>query len=87
MHGYVGHITVMTNWQTSWPEWSRITGWDVARQPMNNYVNWWWDCTAYTFLNLWFLPYRMPSIHSDVDKFVSQFTLNGIKAANICKPN
>lgn len=74
----------MTPWQISWPEWSRVTGWDILREPLDNYVNWYWDCASYTFLNLWFLPYRVPSIHSDVDKWVSQFTLNGIKSTSIC---
>jgi hypothetical protein len=77
----------MTPWQISWPEWSRVTGWNVMREPLDNYVNWYWDCAAYSFLNLWFMPYRMPGIHSDVDKFVSQFSLNGIKSFNICRPN
>jgi squalene cyclase len=77
----------MTNWQTSWQEISKLTGWELIRQPLDAYVNWWWDCTAYTFLNLYFLPYRMPGIHSEADKWVSQFTLNGIKASNICRPS
>lgn len=77
----------MTNWQTSWPEFSKLTGWEIVRQPLDTYVNWWWDSAAWTFINLWYLPYRMPSIHSEADKWVSQFTLNGIKAANICRPN
>lgn len=77
----------MTNWQTSWKEWSRVTGWDTIRQPLDTYMNWYFDCVGWTFLNLWYLPHRMPSIHSDVDKWVSQFSLNGIKATNICRPN
>ncbi len=77
----------MTNWQTFWPEWNRISGCGILRQPIDNYANWYWDCVAHTFLNLWFLPYRMPGIHSDVDKWVSQFTLNGIKATSLCNPN
>lgn len=77
----------MTPWQTFWPEWSRITGWDIVRVPLDNYVNWYWDCTAWTLLNTWFVPFRMPSMHSDADKWVSQFSLNGIKAGNICRPN
>jgi len=77
----------MIYWQTYWPEISRISGWDVVRQPVDNYVNWWIDSWTWTYLNLWFLPHRMPGLHSDVDKFVSQFTLNGIKSSNICRPN
>jgi gliding motility-associated-like protein len=66
-------------------------GWDGkfkgALQPMDAYANWWMDCATWTYLNLWFLPHRMPGLHSDVDKFVSQFTLNGIKSSNICRPS
>ena len=69
----------------SWHEVSQLTGWELMRQPMDAYVNWYLDCTTWTFLNLWFLPHRMPGLHSDVDKFVSQFTLNGIKSSNICR--
>lgn len=77
----------MTNWQTSWKEISKITGWNLIRQPLDVYVNWWWDSAAWTLLNMYYLPYRMPGIHSDVDKWVSQFTLNGIKSGNICRPS
>jgi hypothetical protein len=71
----------------SWQEVAQLTGWEFMRQPMDAYVNWYLDCATWTYLNLWFLPHRMPGLHSDVDKFVSQFTLNGIKASNICRPN
>lgn len=77
----------MTNWQTSYQEISKLTGWEILRQPLNTYANWYFDCINWTFLNLWYLPYRMPGVYSDVDKWVSQFTLNGIKANNICRPN
>ena len=71
----------------SWQEVSQLTGWEFVREPLDAYVNWWMDCATWTYLNLWFLPHRMPGIHSDVDKFVSQFTLNGIKSTNICSTN
>jgi len=71
----------------SWQEISQITGWELIRKPVDQYINWYSDCVSWTFLNLFYLPYRMPSIHSDVDKWVSQFTLNGIKTGNICRPN
>lgn len=75
----------MTPWQTFWPELSRVTGWNIMREPLDNYVNWYWDCAAYTFLNLWFLPHRIPGIHSEADRWVSQFTLNGIKSSSLCR--
>jgi hypothetical protein len=68
----------------SWQEILQLTGQEFMRQPIDVYVNWWLDCTVWTYVNLWFLPYRMPGLHSDVDKFVSQFTLNGIRS-NLCK--
>lgn len=77
----------MIYWQTFWPAISKISGWEVLRRPVDDYANWYWDCTAYTFVNLWFMPYRIPGLYSDTDKWVSQFTLNGIKASNICRPS
>ena len=71
----------------SWHKVAELTGWELMRRPMDAYVNWSLDCATWTFLNLWFLPHRMPGLHSDVDKFVSQFTLNGIKASNTCRPS
>jgi hypothetical protein len=41
----------------------------------------WW------FLQLYFLPYRFPEYGSEVDAWISQFSLNGAKASNLCKPN
>lgn len=70
-----------------WKQISQVTGWEFVRQPLDNYVNWYWDCAAWTLLNLWYIPFRMPELHSDTDKWVSQFTLNGIKAGNICRPS
>jgi hypothetical protein len=71
----------MMNWQTGWQELSKLTGWDLVKQPLDGYINWYWDSTAWTFLNFWYLPHRMPQLHSDADKWVSQFTLNGIRAS------
>ncbi len=87
MYDSIDNEVVMIDWQTNWKDISKIAGWDLARQPLDNYVNWYWDCVAHTFLNIWFIPFRMPELHSDVDKFVSQFSLNGIKATNICRPS
>ncbi len=57
----------------------------MATEPFESYVNNYVDAWAWWMLHLWFLPFKVPSIHSDADKFVSQFTLNGIKASNLCK--
>ena len=66
-----------------WHEISQLPGLEFVRQPIDAYVNWWLDCTVWTCVNLWFLPHCMPGLHSDVDKFVSQLTLNGIRS-NLC---
>jgi hypothetical protein len=47
-----------------------------ANSMIDNYV-WWW-------LQWHYLPMRMPEYGSDVDRFISQFSLNGIKS-NLCQ--
>ena len=49
---------------------------------MNNYLDMW----AWCFLHTWYMPFKMPSLHNDAEKFVSTVTLNGAKAWNICRP-
>ena len=44
------------------------------------------DFNVWMFLQLYFLPYRLPEYGSEVDKFVSVYSLNGIKSSNLCKP-
>jgi hypothetical protein len=34
-----------------------------------------------------FLPYRTPSIHSEVDQWVQQVSMNGVRWSNLCKPD
>ena len=84
LYGSADHETVMTH-NLGWQQISEFTGWEVIRQPADTWVNWYWDCAAWSLSNFWYIPFRMPSIHSDVDRWVSQFTLNGIKATSICK--
>jgi hypothetical protein len=48
-------------------------------QPVNSYADWYWDSAAWSMLNLWYMPFRMPDMFSDADRWASQFTLNGIK--------
>jgi hypothetical protein len=64
-----------------------MTGWEPTRQHLNSYVNWYWDCVAWSLLNAWFGPFQIPGLHGEADKWVSQFTLNGVKAGSICRPN
>lgn len=49
----------------------------------NNIANWWIDQLTWTFLSLYFFPYRTPELWSDVDRFVSQYSLNGM----LCRPS
>ena len=44
------------------------------------------DFNVWMFLQLYFLPYRLPQYGSEVDKWISVVSLNGAKG-NICKPN
>lgn len=48
---------------------------------VNNYIDSW----AWWTLQIWYLPFKIPSMHSEADRWVSQFTLNGIKS-NLCRP-
>jgi hypothetical protein len=64
---------------------SQLTGWEPLRQQVNSWANWYWDSTAWTFLNLWYMPHQIPGLYSDTDKWISQFSLNGIKATSICR--
>ena len=46
----------------------------------------WLDYNMYVFLKLWYLPMEMITYGDDVDKFLKQFSLNGIKTGNLCRP-
>ena len=45
------------------------------------------DSYVWWFLQLYFLPFRLPGIMGETDKWISSVSMNGIKAANLCKPN
>jgi hypothetical protein len=70
----------MMQWQIDYYKAFLKPGLDTMLQPANsmidNYV-WWW-------LQWYYLPMRMPEYGSDVDRFISQFSLNGIKS-NLCQ--
>ena len=48
----------------------------------NNIANLWVESCTWWFIQLYFLPYRTPGLWSDVDLFVSQYSLNGM----LCRP-
>jgi len=51
----------------------------------NNLIDFYIDNYVWWFLQLYFLPYRMPEYGSEVDKWISMYTLNGAKS-NLCQP-
>jgi hypothetical protein len=36
------------------------------------------DAYVWWFLQLYFLPYRLPEFGSDIDRVISQYSLNGL---------
>ena len=57
----------------------------LLQQPSNTIIEWYIDQYIWWALQLYFLPYRLPSYGSDVDRWVSTFSLNGVKSTNPCK--
>ena len=45
------------------------------------------DYGVWMLLQWYFLPYKMPSIMGETDKWVSSVSMNGARWANLCKPN
>ena len=50
-------------------------------------INMFIDQWVWTVLNWYYLPYRMPDIMSDADKWVQQVSTNGARWSNVCKPD
>jgi hypothetical protein len=49
-------------------------------------LDWWFDYSVWLMLQWKFMtPAKMISVNDDMEQFLSQFSLNGIKS-NICKP-
>jgi len=58
----------------------------VYYNPANEILGWWIDYTVWLMLQYKFMmPARLISHSDDMEKFLGQFSLNGIKA-NICRP-
>ena len=53
----------------------------------NNLLDCWIDAYTWWWLNLWFAKYRIPEQAGDFEKFIGSFSLNGVKSANLCKPD
>ena len=52
--------------------------------PWEPCINFYVDNWAWWTLHLWYLPFKVPSVYSEADRWVSQFTLNGIRRTNLC---
>ncbi len=53
----------------------------------NNLFNLWFDYQVWLLLQTKFMmPAYMIGKNDDMQEFMKQFTLNGIKASNLCKP-
>jgi hypothetical protein len=53
----------------------------------NDIGNWLVDVYVFTFLQLWFMPLTMMTKSNDMDQFIRQFSLNGLKPmTTICRP-
>ena len=50
-----------------------------------NLMNPYYDYGIWLFLQWYYLPMRIMAKGDDIDQFLSQFTLNGIKSFNICR--
>ena len=42
---------------------------------------------AWTMLQVYFAPFKMPALMGETDKWIAAVSLNGIRSANLCKPN
>lgn len=45
------------------------------------------ELSAWLFLQWYYLPFRMPELMGETEKWVSSVSLNGSRWSNLCKPN
>ena len=57
-----------------------------ANKIADYWVGMWCDYNMWLFLKMWYLPMEMISHGDEVDQFLKQFSLNGIKSSNLCRP-
>lgn len=50
------------------------------------YINEWFDSWMWIMIKMMYSPYSVLGRGDDVEQFVKQFSLNGFKSGNICKP-
>ena len=51
------------------------------------YINEIFDSWMWVMIKLMYAPYSVLGRGEEVEKFVQQFSLNGIKSGNICRPD
>jgi len=70
----------MMPWADHWQQAAEDPNLAFVLQPVNSYCNWMFDCWVYTFLNLWYMPSRLPEVQSETNRWLTHVTMNGIKA-------
>jgi hypothetical protein len=56
-------------------------------QHLNEDICFWWvDLYVYSMLQLYFTPFYMMGKGSETEQWISQFSTNGIKPFNLCRP-
>ena len=53
----------------------------------NLYIDAMFDSWMWIMIKLMYAPFSVLGRGDDVEKFVQQFSLNGIKSGNICRPD
>jgi hypothetical protein len=59
----------------------QIPGMELMLLPLNSMLDQW----MYLLIKMYFMPYELAGRGDEIDKWISQFSLNGIKQASICK--
>ena len=50
-------------------------------------IDWWIDYNVWLMLQYKFMsPAKMIAYNDDMEKYLKTFSLNGLKASNLCKP-
>ena len=71
----------MMQWQSDLRKANPMIGMELIVQPVNKMI----DLNVYWFLQWYYLPMRMIARGDDVDRFISHFSLNGLKSSTLCQ--
>jgi hypothetical protein len=58
----------------------------IENHPIVKITNSILDYQMWLFLQMYFMPFRMATMGSDVDKWISSVSMNGLKSFNLCQP-